>query len=560
MVHGQDVEGFFGGINQRIAAGDYLRVRGNAGLRASYNYFDGEGRRNAPFVWGGSAGLNLDFLGIQAPFSVAFSSRNTLYNLPSYSFAGISPSYKWITLHAGDRSMSFSPYSLSGTNFRGAGFELRPGKFYVAGMRGRLRRARIQDVGLIQSGLETSYRRIGQGLKAGYDNQQGTSATLSLFSSADDMPTEGIDSATLLRPERNLVLTLSASHDFSDFLSFSTELAQSVLTRDETAPFISDPTGSTRLLGLFKPRTSTTAASAYNGTVTLNPEFGSIDLKYERVGPGYRTHGSLFFQNDLENFTAGLRAPLFKQKLQLAANVGVQRNDLDGNQASNLKRLIGSLNLNYQWSERTSSTLGLSNFTSTNRFRALSVDNLVADSLVLAQTQFGIDASTTVILDDARSQVLLLNASWQRADLIRNEAVDTTAGSGFGMLMAGYSYQPSEGKSSLSGSVILHRNVTPQLTILTLGPTVSYTRAVWKDRVNLSVGGSYNLTYANFTDPNVADGQGGDGLVQLNFGAGVKVGDKQSINLTATFLNAAESESRPGYSDGLIGLQYGYSF
>lgn len=105
----------------------------NGGLTLPNQFYTSDGidpRRDA-IQWRVPANLNLSFLGIQAPFSLAFSDANRQFNLPSYTFVGISPSYKWARLHLGDRSLNFSKHTLNAINFRGAGFELRPGKLYV---------------------------------------------------------------------------------------------------------------------------------------------------------------------------------------------------------------------------------------------------------------------------------------------------------------------------------------------------------------------------------------------------------------------------------------------
>ena len=556
----QDVEGFWSEINERLAKREYLRVSGQGGASIGYNYFDDGARdvpRNRPaFNYRINGGLNFDLLGIQAPLTIAYSNRNTVYGLPSYSFVGMSPSYRWITLHGGDRSLTFSPYSLSGVNFRGGGLELTPGKFYIGAMHGRLRRARVQDVRSIQTGLETPLRRMGSGLKLGFDSGQGSEIAVSTFSSEDRV--EGATDSLLTRPERNLVLAVSGAQTLSKLVSFSFEYARSLLTRDVTAPALENVPGRLRLFGLFDPNITTSAADAYNGTVTLRPKFGTLNIKYERIAPEYRTHGSLFFQNDLENFTTGVAAPLFEGKLNLSANAGFQRNDLRNISATNLNRFIGAANLQYNWSERVSSTLSVSNFTTTNRYRARTLDNPVTDSLVLAQTQFSLDGSTSVLLDAAGTQSLLLSASWQRANLLRNEVVDTTQQSSFAMFLAGYTYQP-EDAGSLTATVLIHRNVTPQLSLLTAGPTVAYGRTVLEDRLNLNGMASYTLTFASFADPALPEPSAG-GVLQLSLGGGFELGEQQSIDLTTTLLRAADTEARPGYTDVQLSLSYGSRF
>ncbi|NJC27686.1 TonB-dependent receptor [Neolewinella antarctica] len=558
----QDVEGFFGDIKQRLADREYLKIRGRAGARLGYNYFDDGGSgarpRNAPFTWNANAGLNFDLLGMQLPFSAAISSRNTLYNLPSYSFIGLSPTYKWITLHGGDRSLTFSPYSLSGINFRGGGFELKPGNFYVAAMRGKLRRARIQDITAIQSGLDTRYRRMATGVKFGFDNQEGTAATVSWFSSKDEL--EGTtDSLRRIQPEANMVLTFSGSHRLSSLVSFNVEYAQSALTRDVNSPQLADPDGRLNLFGLFDARTTTGSANAYNGSVVFSPEFATFDVKYERIAPGYRTHGSLFFQNDVERITTGARAPLFDNKLNLTASVGFQRNNLNGDQAENLNRFIGNVNASWKVSDRVTNTFGVSNFTTTNRLRTINQANQIVDSIVIAQTQFSAKAGTTVLLREDGSQTLFANASFQRADLIREDEVQGDQRSNFVLAMVGYNLKPKDGNYGLNATLLFHRNETAVVNLSSVGPTLGYQRTMLAEKLTLRVSSTYSFTSTSFRDPALG-GTDRASLVQVNGGLGYELGEKQSIDLNTSLISAATTDFRPGYTDGQISLQYGLSF
>ncbi|MEM8584366.1 MAG: hypothetical protein AAGF87_08865, partial [Bacteroidota bacterium] len=181
----QSVDGFWSTIRQRIEAKDIFRISGQASAQFDYNSISGINQRRPGFNARLQAGLGIDMMGIQIPVSVAMARGGTVYNyqLPSYAFIGISPSYKWITLHAGDRSMSFSPYILNGLSYRGGGIELSPGKWRISAMRGILRRASVVDAGSIQR-LESPYRRIGSGLQLGYQSEK-TNISLNIFSARD---------------------------------------------------------------------------------------------------------------------------------------------------------------------------------------------------------------------------------------------------------------------------------------------------------------------------------------------------------------------------------------
>ena len=277
----QDVESFWSGITTRLDEKDILRTTGSLQLRAGLSAFastSGAQRRSAPFTYGATAALNFDLLGIQAPFTLAYANRNTTYNLPSYTFAGLSPSYKWITLHAGDRSMRFSPYSLNGVNFRGAGFELTPGRWTVAAMRGRLRTESIEFAGADQSGLLRALRRTGQGVQVGYGGE-ATRVAVSLFHSRDRVVDRAADTATVERlnfPESNLVLTLGGRHAFSRQLSLEVEYARSALTRDTEAAALADASSGKTLFGLHDANVTTSGAGAVKGAVQFAPGFATL--------------------------------------------------------------------------------------------------------------------------------------------------------------------------------------------------------------------------------------------------------------------------------------------
>ena len=123
-----------------------LNITGGIQLNNQLYSSTGIDARRDNWQWGIRANLNLSFLGMSAPFSVAFSDANTNYRLPSYTFVGLSPTYKWATLHLGDRSLAFSRYTMSGISFRGVGFTLEPGRWYASGFYGRLNRALSSDL------------------------------------------------------------------------------------------------------------------------------------------------------------------------------------------------------------------------------------------------------------------------------------------------------------------------------------------------------------------------------------------------------------------------------
>ena len=100
--------------------------------------------RQAPFTYILSGSPTLDIYGVAIPFNFIVSQQDKTVQQPFNQF-GISPTYKWITLDLGYRSITFSPYTLAGYTMLGAGVELNPGKFHAAFIYGRLNKGTKLD-------------------------------------------------------------------------------------------------------------------------------------------------------------------------------------------------------------------------------------------------------------------------------------------------------------------------------------------------------------------------------------------------------------------------------
>ena len=560
----QDVESFWSDITTRLSEKDILRTSGALNLRGGFNAFVSSGptaaaRRTAPLTYGATAAVNFDLLGIQAPFTLAYANRNTLYNLPSYTFAGISPTYKWITLHAGDRSMAFSPYSLSGVNFRGGGFQLTPGRWTVAAMRGRLRTESIAFAGADQSGLLLDLKRTGQGVQVGYGGDV-TSVEASVFHSRDRVasraPAE--DTVTQLNfPEANLVVTLGARHQFSEVLSAEVEYARSALTRDTEAAALDEPTAAQSLLGLHRANVTTAGAGAFEGTVNFAPSFAKFGVTYERVDPEYETHGSLFIQNDFENITASVAVPLLNSRLNLAARGGLQRNDLRDVGAAQLRRFIGSLQAQIRWGERVQSSFGFSNFNTTNRFRVVDLTRPTVDSVVLAQTQLSLNASTSWMLDAEGTRSLVLTASAQQGRLIRDGSVDPKQGTDFQLASLQYARRMPDAQWGFTAGALFNRTRTPQSEILTAGPTVSAKAAFLDEKLTASLTAGFN---ARFVEVTGVESEGAATLLTNALSVGYTLTEKQTLQLAAALVKAGDTAALPGYTDTQVDLNYSLRF
>lgn len=546
-IYGQDVEGFFSTINERIAQKDIFRANGRIGINLNWNAIAGMERRQQAFGWSANAGISLDVLGIQAPFSAAFSNGNDVYNLPAYSFYGISPTYKWITLHGGDRSINLSPYTFSGVNFRGAGIELKPKNWEFAAFRGRLRRASVANIGSVQN-IESTYQRLGNGLSLGY-NGSDTKVKFAAFHGKDVLSSDSEITDTLDKPAANLALSLSLDQQLSAKLSFSAAVARTALTRDTDTPELISPSFGQQMFGLFIPRVSTGYHNAYEFSVNFMPGTANYSLNYKYVDPGYQTLGSLYFQNDLENITFSTIQPLLDGKLTASINAGVQRNNLSGQRSDQFRRIIAAINLNATLGEQVMIQFSYSNFNTTNRLRAINQPFVLTDSIVIVQTNQTYSANTSYLIDPAnKSSTINLTISHQRANAIRNEQLDSSALQLFTLGVLNYSYRRPKSDFSISTGLLFHRNVFSGNVVSTIGPNFTITNGIFDGKIKLSNNVSYSLV--------ATDAAPSSNLLRWQLSTGIPFGKKQTINISASYVD----NFRPVNRFTEFNLQAGFAY
>ena len=109
LLHGQ----FVAQDLEQIGKTKPIRLSGSLNAQAGPYLHFGQGTpRNDPFWWQVAGSPTLSIYGWQFPFSFNVGSRNRSFNQP-FNRYGVSPYYKWLTLHAGYRSIRMNPYVMS---------------------------------------------------------------------------------------------------------------------------------------------------------------------------------------------------------------------------------------------------------------------------------------------------------------------------------------------------------------------------------------------------------------------------------------------------------------
>ncbi|MDR3060944.1 MAG: hypothetical protein LBU57_02380, partial [Dysgonamonadaceae bacterium] len=325
-------------VKELISKDKLLKLSG--GFSSSVVTYSGtEPSQRDPFVYYLNGNINLNIAGLlDLPFSFNFTNSGSNYTYPSMpNRLALHPVYKSLTGHFGDVSMNFSPYTLNGHQFTGAGLEFRPeSPLKIAVMYGRLQKA--VEYGSGNDLVPAAYKRTGTGVKLEYEKPKYRLG-ISLFSASDD---ENSLAAILpdsldTRPQSNVAGSLSAALSLIPNMQLAMEYGVSLLNRD------------TRVQG------NDTANTRYNALkMSLNYTFekNTVGIGYERIDPGYKTLGAYFFNNDLENITLNYARPFFNNKATIALSGGIEHDDLDRVKESRTRRFVVSGDVNYTPSER----------------------------------------------------------------------------------------------------------------------------------------------------------------------------------------------------------------
>lgn len=568
-AHGQDVEQLlqkakgFKKLKEQIKK-DPIKLTGGFNARFDFNAITGIPRRTNPYNMLLSANFNLNILKhINIPFSLNYSNGRTVYQyrlpsyrLPQFALFGISPSYKWGTLHIGNRSLTFSPYTLSGHSFYGIGTELRPGNFRFSAMYGRLQRAVAEDLNSLQS-IDPTYKRMGWGVKIGYDDGRDN-IYLMVFRGWDDKNSiPPVQENLFITPADNMIVSFSGKKSFGKYFYFASEWAGSALTRDAFAPSIDSlDVGFLKSYGgLFNINNTSGFYNAFKNSIGLNLKFGNIQVNHEWVDPGYRTLGALFFNNDFENWTVSTKTDLLQRKVVLTANVGIQRNDLRGTEANNAKRFIGSLNATVSPTDRININASYSNFRTTNKMRAVTLPVVPIDSIILSQVSQNASLSGTYAAGEQKNSMYSALFSFSRSNSIENDEVraDQLTSNYLANLMHTYVFMDS--KLTLSTSLMANYNNIPLLNILSLSPSFSLSKPFLEDKMKLTAATSFvNIaTNGKFTNS----------IWSLQSNLQYTILKKHDFGLSISLVNRRvknESPGAEGFTEFNGGLTYRWRF
>lgn len=468
-------------------------VKVSGGFSATNIFYGASGikSRRDPWTYILSGSLNVDIYGLSIPLTASFSNNTGSFNQPFNQY-GLSPKYKWVTGHVGYRTMNFSPYTLAGHIFLGAGVDLTPGIYRISAMYGRLNKAVGEDT-LISVTGNPMYQRMGYGLKFGLTKNAHTFDVM-FFKAKDDVTSISYVPEGIL-PAENLVIGITGRTTIIKRVSVGVDFGSSAYTRDirgEATDY--NPGNILYSTGLLTSRATSTTTKAYKTDVTYNANKYSLQLAYEWIDPGYTTMGTYFFNNDVENITVNTSTRLFKDKMNLAMNVGSQRNNLNQTQLNTMRRLIGSVNVNYNPGDRVNLNLSYSNFTNNTKINREFDPLMQLDSLDYYQVTQSANAGVSYNFGSKeRKQGLSLNAAYQIAK--DNLSKEISGDNLFYNANLGYRFTLVP--QSLTFNIGANYNQTEMTgsSNRMIGPTAAVTKSLFKKQLRTTLASSWNNSY-----------------------------------------------------------------
>lgn len=539
----------------RIGKENPFEISGGVSLNQVVYTSFGSVQRRDPFSYVAAGNLNIGLYGWSIPLSFTFSNQGRSFQQPFNQYS-IHPAYRSVQTHIGYINASYSPYSVNGHNFLGAAVDYEPeGKLKLSALYGRFLKAVQYDSA---SANLPSYERIGYGVKAQFMHENN-SVQVTLFHAEDENEFLGsIPDSLQLHPQENLVISLAASTIlFSKFL-LKGEIASSAVSSDIN----SLPEARDNFIGYLSPLyTSRITSSFYNAwkaNLDYQQQSFTIGIGYERVEPDYKTFGSYYFNNDLENMTVNASSSMLNGKMSVVASIGVQRDNLDGTKTSTLRRSVGSINLNYSPSEKISLAGSYSSFqTFTNiqsQFQQLNqlspYENI--DTLNFTQLSRSGSLNITYILgsDADKKQSINVNSSVQGASDTQGEVIQNS-GTWFYNVNMNYSvnFQPQAMTMSIAFNGGL--NDASSNNSLMLGPVMSVSRSFLEKKLRASFSMNYVRTLIN--------GIVSNGIAASRLGGVLKIKKHHNLNLNVSVLHRSLKSDNSIELTMMLGYSYSFS-
>lgn len=517
-------------------------------IQAAQTFYGVSGRSPSrkPFGYLLSGSLNLRLFGfLDAPFTFQYTNQGGRFTQPGFNQTAFHPKYKWVQLHLGDIAASWSPYTLNGHLFSGAGVDLTPGKWTLSACGGRFQKA-VQPIGIItDADVKPVYRRMGAGLKLGYRYGADKELAATVFYAMDDTVGLAVAEWSDVVPKENLCAGITAN--WSGWQRFRIRTEAGISLMDEDIRNKVNPLWSETSKGVYRAFKASVDAKLFRQVFTGG---------YERIDPHYRTLGAYYFNNDLENVTIGSIVNMPEMKLNIQGSVGKQRDNLNGTNPGFMQRTVSQFQGQWRPFPRFNVQGGYSDFLCYSGMRSFEEYNQQTnpfrlwDTLNFRQISRNMNLGIHMIPkeDSVYSRSLNLQFTAQNTAERRNETVMH----GALFLNASLVYGVQNKKSGLRFSAAVNASQTEisDKTIMNLSPVISAGAVAGKSKI------AWNLT-AVYTQSRSTD-QWNQGTFSFRCGLNRLIHSVHRLSLNAMLLQGPVAD-HSRFTEYSLGMMYSMS-
>ena len=466
-------------------------------LSASANLYNITGKESTrdPFNYVLSGNVDVSVYSFRLPFSFLYSNNNFSYAQPFNRF-GLSPEYKWIKLHLGYRNMSFSPYTLAGHSFLGAGIELNPGIFRFGAVYGNFNQKTIPNTINPNDTLQAPTRK-GYSFKIGVGSQSNFFDLIFLQIKDDTLSFDNslYGSKT---PQANSVFGAHFKFTFFKKLTWETEGAASLLTKNLSSiqPFETGSATLQNLLANFSVNSSSEYSTALLSTLNYNAGKFSIGLQYRRIDPNYQSFGAYYFNTDIENITVNTKFRLFKNKFSFSGNIGLQNDNLKKNKASQSSRVISMANFSYNSGKVFSINGSFSNYSINQQAGRLPLN----DTIKLYQSNRNVTLTPMLTFNNSKNQqmvqlnLMLMDLTDHNPFTANNTEVYSR------MALINYFFNHLKSGVSITAGLNYTSMISSYMEQLIYGVSANAGKSFFKGKLNSNIGIAVNRSNLNNED------------------------------------------------------------
>lgn len=530
-----------------------VSITGNIGLNSSFYHMSDPTipARQTPFAYGINANATLSVYGISMPFSLTWYSNDKAGFRQPFNQFGISPTYKWLTVHLGYRNLSFSEFTLNGHTFLGAGVEAKPGKWRLGAIYGKFNQH--SDYNLAYADTIPKMTRTGWAWKAGYGTDSRF-VDISMLRIGDN-PKNFVDSLAKLNdptPAQNVVFGLTSKFSITPQLLFHFDGSVSVFTANrkfETPD--STRSGILRFADHFIAVNQT--SGAYKAVKTgLSYRFAPnivSGIEYRRIDPHFQSMGSYFFNNDMELVTFNQTAAFMENKINLRGSLGFQHDNLDGAKKNSSHRVVGSLNGGYTPNQNWAFDASYSNFSTNQR----AFKTAESDSLKIYQVNHNLSFTPRFMkITGMQSHMVMLNLNLMKLN-DKNKLTEELTDTDTRIAMLIYNLGLLQLKLNISAGLNYTDMTNKNFKNRLMGGSLNFAQSLLNDKLSLNLNNTLMVNHINNEKGTI---------LNMALNGNYRFLPKQALSLNINIINNSfgESSTVPSFNEIRGDIGYVFSF